>query len=264
MTIKLVYALRQRDGHSLEEFQTYWRETHGPLLASFQTVLQMTKYIQVHRTPGDLDEGLRASRQSLVTKEPIFNVVDHYWFEGSISEVVNRFKSEEGREAWKAIIQSEERYIDFAKSSLIFVQPRIIIPPREPYLRASPSNSTYCCNAFSEFPPGQESWDHWYDVHGSMCQRVADAIFFTKYIQDHPREVPFVEQMRRERGMLLESRYKFCTNMWFETRTTYDATFQAAQEEIRADEDSGFQLAHTLNAFMGKEFYFVDVNKLWY
>lgn len=267
MTIKLVFALRERSEHSLEEFQKYWRETHGPLVASFQTVLQMTRYVQVHRTPGEVDDGVRSSRASLnlLTKDPVFDVVDHYWFEGSQNEVVERFKSTEGQKAWKAILQSEQKYIDFENSTLIFVQPRIIIPPREPYLRALPSNSTYCCNGFSEFVPGPESWEHWYDVHAPLCQRLADAVSFTKYMQDHPREVPYVEQMRRDRGMQLESRYKFCTNMWFETRAIYnDATFQAAQEEIRADEVAGFQVPHKLNAFMGKEFYFVDVHSLWY
>lgn len=265
MVVKIVYALKERSEHSLEEFQNYWRETHGPLVASFQHALQMVKYVQVHRAPGEVDTKLRESREALgiVSKDPVFNIVDHYWFEGSQNDIVERFQSPEGQKAWKAILESEKKFIDFGNSTLIFVQPRIIIPPREPYLRAVPGNSIYVCNAFAEFPSG--SYDYYYDVHGPLCARLADAFFALKYIQDHPREVPYVEQMRRDRAMPPESRYEFCTNEWFETRgTADDDTFQQAIKEISADESSGLIRPHSLNALMGNEFCFIDVDHLWY
>lgn len=263
MVVKIVYALKERSEHSLEEFQTYWRDTHGPLVTSFQNALQMIKYVQVHRAPGEVDTGLRASREALVSKDPVFNIVDHYWFKGSQNDIIERFQSVEGQSAWKAILKSEKKFIDFGNSTLIFVQPRIIIPPREPYLRALPGNSIYLCNAFAEFDP--ESYDYYYDVHGPMCARLADAFFAKKYIQDHPRDVQYVERMRRDRGMEVESKYNFCTNEWFETRgTANDETFQQAMKEISADEEGGLIKPHSLNALMGNEFCFIDVDHLWY
>ncbi|EOA83141.1 uncharacterized protein SETTUDRAFT_33463 [Exserohilum turcica Et28A] len=263
MTIKLLYGLRQSDEQSLESFQIYWREIHGPLVASFQTVLKMTKYVQTHRTPGEVDESVRALRRGLITKEPVYNIVDHYWFEGSASDVVERFRSEQGQNAWNTIIQSEQKYIDFGKSTLFFIQPRLIIPPREPRLHASSGSTIYVCNAFPEFL-NQEAYDHWYDCHAPITQRLAGAMFFAKYIQDHPREAPFIKEMRAQRRIKLESKYDFCSIMHFETGTTNDAAFQAAVTETRTDEDKGWQVPGCMNVFMGKEYFIIDIHRMSY
>ena len=46
--IKLVFALRRKPELSVEQFQTYWRETHAPLVAERAEVLKIRRYVQVH------------------------------------------------------------------------------------------------------------------------------------------------------------------------------------------------------------------------
>src|SRR5262249_13988947 len=46
--IRLTYVLRRLPTLSRQEFQQYWRQTHGPLVAKHAQTLACRKYIQVH------------------------------------------------------------------------------------------------------------------------------------------------------------------------------------------------------------------------
>jgi uncharacterized protein (TIGR02118 family) len=43
--IKLIYVITRKPGLSVEEFQRYWRETHGPIAARIPGV---RRYVQCH------------------------------------------------------------------------------------------------------------------------------------------------------------------------------------------------------------------------
>ena len=60
--IRLVFLLRRAPHLSLEEFQTYWRDTHGPLVASHATALGMLRYVQVHALDDDINARMAAQR----------------------------------------------------------------------------------------------------------------------------------------------------------------------------------------------------------
>ena len=46
--IKIVFCLRRRADLSRDEFQTYWRDTHAPLVQSHADALGIRRYVQVH------------------------------------------------------------------------------------------------------------------------------------------------------------------------------------------------------------------------
>ena len=46
--IRLTYVLRRNPEMSREEFQKYWIENHGPLVASHAHTLSMLRYVQGH------------------------------------------------------------------------------------------------------------------------------------------------------------------------------------------------------------------------
>ena len=48
--IKLICLLKRRPGMSPEEFHRYWREEHGPLVASTNSATHVTRYEQNHRS----------------------------------------------------------------------------------------------------------------------------------------------------------------------------------------------------------------------
>lgn len=60
--IKLTFCLTRRSELTREAFQAYWRDTHGPLVASVKDVLRIRRYVQMHSAPDDLSEPLRGQR----------------------------------------------------------------------------------------------------------------------------------------------------------------------------------------------------------
>ena len=54
--LKIVFCLRRRAGMSLEDFDAYWRETHGPLVAGYKEILRIARYVQSTRTESKLAE----------------------------------------------------------------------------------------------------------------------------------------------------------------------------------------------------------------
>jgi uncharacterized protein (TIGR02118 family) len=51
--VKLTCLVRRRPGMSPEEFHTYWREHHGPLVASTASGSHVVRYVQHHRSLDD-------------------------------------------------------------------------------------------------------------------------------------------------------------------------------------------------------------------
>ena len=46
--IKLTFCLRRLPHLSREQFQTYWREQHAPLVAKHAKTLGVLRYVQLH------------------------------------------------------------------------------------------------------------------------------------------------------------------------------------------------------------------------
>jgi len=54
--VKLTCLLRRKPGMSPEEFHRYWRERHGPLVASTRSASHVLRYEQHHRLLGSYSE----------------------------------------------------------------------------------------------------------------------------------------------------------------------------------------------------------------
>jgi uncharacterized protein (TIGR02118 family) len=103
-----VYVLRRRSDLTREAFQKYWREVHGPLVASHAELLGIIRYVQMH-TP---DSARSSDELRGLMAEP-FDGVAELW-----SEESRRTGSEEVRQAAvRALAEDERNFIDFARSS---------------------------------------------------------------------------------------------------------------------------------------------------
>src|SRR5712692_6553893 len=98
--IKLVYCLRRRSHLSREEFQRYWRETHGPLVRARAGTLNIRRYIQVHTQDGQLNEALRASRGCA---DEAFDGVAELWWDGA--EALGDIRSPGARPCWRLTLR---------------------------------------------------------------------------------------------------------------------------------------------------------------
>ena len=111
--IKLVFCVRRLPHLSLEEFQRYWLETHGPLVRSHAKTLRIKRYVQVHTLDTPANEAMRRSRD---TGETYDGVAELWW--DSIEDMASASASPEGRDAWRALLEDERKFVDLARSAL--------------------------------------------------------------------------------------------------------------------------------------------------
>ena len=111
--LKLTFCLRRLPSLSLEEFQDYWLNKHGPLVRTLQPVLGMTRYVQLHRLSGDLADGMRRVRGA---PEPYDGVAELWWQSEETWRAAGR--NPEAREANRLLLEDEAKFIDLASSPL--------------------------------------------------------------------------------------------------------------------------------------------------
>ncbi len=109
--IKLTFCLRRLPHLSLEEFQRYWLEVHGPLVRKHREVLNIVRYVQVHSDLGGITEALGRARGG---GEP-YDGVAELWFE-SRDALMAPGQTVQGKAAGRELFEDEQRFIDSARS----------------------------------------------------------------------------------------------------------------------------------------------------
>jgi uncharacterized protein (TIGR02118 family) len=109
--IKLTFCLRRKPGLSWDEFSTYWREVHAPLVKSHAKALGVRRYVQL-RTLQDREQMARMQARNNGSPEP-FDGVAELWFD---DQPVPR--SPEGKAGAIALLEDERRFIDLPASPM--------------------------------------------------------------------------------------------------------------------------------------------------
>lgn len=111
--IKLVFCLKRKEGMSREEFQSYWLDTHGPLVRERATALGCRRYVQVHTATTPLDDFLRESRGA---PEDFDGVAELWW--DSVDELAAAGATPEGQVAARELLDDERNFIDHSRSPI--------------------------------------------------------------------------------------------------------------------------------------------------
>ena len=111
--IKLVFPLHRRPEFTREEFQTYWREKHAPLVIERAATLGIKRYVQVHTSDTPIKPGLREGRGG----PEAYDGSAELWFESESSLMESL-----GRPEWLAasaeLIEDEHNFVDLERSPL--------------------------------------------------------------------------------------------------------------------------------------------------
>jgi uncharacterized protein (TIGR02118 family) len=120
--MKLIYCLRRLPTLSLDEFQHYWFDVHGPLVLAHQVVLRIQRYIQVHTETGPLVDKVRAFRGS---PEPYDGVAEIWYESREALETLGR--DPEARGASRKLLEDERKFVDSARSPIWIGEERVVI-----------------------------------------------------------------------------------------------------------------------------------------
>jgi uncharacterized protein (TIGR02118 family) len=120
--IKLTFALVRLPHLTREQFQDYWLNTHGPLVASVKDALRIRRYVQLHSMDEALSAGIRASRNA----PPQFDGVAQLWYD-SLEDLAALAGDPAAREAGRLLLEDEKTFIDLPKSPLWWGEEKTII-----------------------------------------------------------------------------------------------------------------------------------------
>ncbi|OQV00133.1 EthD domain-containing protein [Cladophialophora immunda] len=259
MTVKLIWALRQKGGITTDDFQKIWREDYGPFVASLQTPLNLAKYVQIFRTAGDLDNSLRSTRANLVQPGPPFDIVDEFYFDGTIDEFLENYDSPNGRQAWQALNEIIQKHLNLSQCHVSMVEERpFVCPSNSDTLVASKYNHLVRAVAFAKAAKGTESVEYWGRCHSALTKRWAAAMGLVVYVQNHQIQPRGLGRLSEDFG-IDKSPYDICATMLFDERiSTTNDVYRNAMLEIRNDENSGFMRPQSMLCFAGKDHVFVD------
>ena len=102
--IKLIYCITRRPGMSVDEFQRYWRETHGPIAGRLPG---LRRYVQCHVLPELYD------RES----PPAYDGAAELWFD-DLESLRQAMRSPEVQ----AAREDERNFIDHSRVALFVTE----------------------------------------------------------------------------------------------------------------------------------------------
>jgi len=120
--IKLTFCLRRLPHLSLSDFQLYWKEQHGPLMEKYKSALRFVHYAQIHRIEDELSDLLGKVRHA---PAPYDGIAETYW--RSRSDLESAMSTPQAREAGRALLADEKRFIDLANSPIWLGEDRVSI-----------------------------------------------------------------------------------------------------------------------------------------
>ncbi len=257
--IRLTFVLRRKPGMSRAEFQQYWREVHGPLVASHATALAMHRYVQVHTLDDPINDQLAGARGGM---EPVYDGVAEVWWTNR-EALAGTFGTEAGRAAAQELVEDEARFIDLAQSPLwlAYEYPQVNPIPEELVAR---ENSGLLKLFFCLRHPGTLSLDeaqlYWRTNHGPLIRGVASGMRMKRYLQVHRFEDEIEAQLRTSRGTTAAP-YTGHAEAWFD-RTDLAATGTTPEGQramqVAVEDESHFIDFPRSAMWVAKERVFVD------
>ncbi len=246
--IRLNFVLRRLPHLDVDEFQQYWREQHGPLVASFQRTLGMRRYVQSHTVDDPLSASLREARAGM--HEPFDGIASVWW--DTREELAAAFETEAGRRAAAALLEDERKFIDLSRSALWVARevPQINPMPENSIVATPESAWVKFCYVLNP-PAGMTVADcqlTWQMDHGYLIRRHSEATQFHRYIQSHTLDDALNETLRESRNAAPP--YAGLTEAWF---NRYDLEQFFGHPEGEA--------ARAFGAFLEDEKRFIDFSR---
>ena len=257
--IRLTFVLRRKASLSLSDFQQYWREVHGPLVARHATTLNIMRYVQVHTLEDAVNDQLASDRGGM--EKPYDGVAELWWT--SRDALSSTFGNAAGQAAAKELLEDEGRFIDLANSPLWFnyEYPQVNPTPEEMVAREhSAFVKLFFCLRHTANLSLEQAQLYWRTNHGPLIRGVAPGMRMRRYLQVHRYEDDLEQQLRASRGTLVAP-YTGHAEAWFdraELATIANTPEGKRAMEIAIEDEAKFIDFANSAMWIAKERVFID------
>lgn len=121
--LKIIICMTRKPEMTREAFHAYWKDTHAKVVREVAGPLGMRRNVHNRTTTTSLDERIRANRGAAPDD---FDGVAESWFD-SLEALIAASSTDEGKRAAKRLAEDEERFIDFSRSRIFFVDEEVVI-----------------------------------------------------------------------------------------------------------------------------------------
>ena len=254
--IRLTFYLRRKPGYSVEEFQSYWRDEHGPLVARFSSDLNIVRYVQVHTVEDPINDAMNQARGGKM--ESVYDGVAELWWENEES-LSGAMQSSKGAAAGAALLEDEKKFIDLPLSPLYLAYEYPQVNPTPENIIAIPKSNILKLH----FPlrhlaslDEQEVRRYWLTNHGPIIRSNAPASGLLRYIQVHRANHALDAELRKSRGTIVDP-YLGHAEVWIDRSRTGTPEGAAANRAAVEDESKFIDFERSA-MWVGKEFTFID------
>lgn len=254
--IRLIFLLRRRPELSLAEFQRYWREEHGPLVASHAQRIGALRYIQVHRLDDEINARMAKSRGGM--EEPYDGVAELWW--DSEQALTGVLATKGGQMAGDALLEDERKFIDLPNSPLWFAYeyPQVNPTPENIVARERTSIVKLYFPLRRRSELSEEAAQlYWRASHGPLIRSQAQAGGILRYQQVHRFDSSIEAELRQSRGTVTPS-YTGHAEVWFDRGIARTGPEAAASGKRAIEDESKFIDFARSCIWIGKEHIFID------
>jgi uncharacterized protein (TIGR02118 family) len=256
--IRLEFALRRKPGMSRADFQQYWRDVHGPLVAKHSTTLNIHRYIQLHTCDDPINEALASARGGM---EPMYDGVAELWW--TSPEALAGSGDGGGEAALLELLEDERKFIDLPNSPLWFAYEYPQVNPSEDICAREHSPLVKLFFCLRELPGRSlaETQLYWRTNHGPLIRSVAPGFRMQRYLQVHYCEdLPVIAALRAARGTLTPP-YAGHAEAWFnraDLMTMANVPEANRAMELAIEDERKFIDFGRSAMWIGKERVFID------
>src|SRR5262245_14040472 len=253
--IRLVFTLRRKASLSLDEFQRYWREDHGPLVAGHAKHIGALRYTQSHRIDDPTNEAAAKARGGM---EPPYDGVAELWWE-SEEALGNAASTPKGQAAGAALLEDEQRFIDLPNSPLYFTHEYPQVNPAAEVVARPKTGITKLHFPLRFRTDVDQEWarTYWRTSHGPLIRSHAVALGIMRYQQIHRYDSPLEAPLRASRGTVVAA-YDGHAEVWSDRGVARGGAEAAAGGRAAVEDEAKFIDFKRSALWIGKEHVFID------
>ena len=237
--IRITFLLRRKPELSLADFQDYWLNEHGPLVASVASRINALRYVQVHTFDSPANDAMAKARGGM---EPVYDGVAEVYFENRAA-LVAALESSEGQAAAGTLLEDEARFIDLPNSPLWVGYEYPQVNPTPENLVARTRSNLAKLYFPLRCPEGREQSDaqhYWRTHHGPIIRRHAEASGVQRYIQVHRAlDDELNDALTASRGTVVEP-YLGHAELWFDHSNSDRSPERTEANRVAIEDEATF------------------------
>jgi uncharacterized protein (TIGR02118 family) len=159
MTVKLIYCINRLPDMSVEDFQTYWWETHGPIAGAIKGV---RRYVQCHTLPETYAGG----------QEPAFDGAAQLSWDSveAMGEIA-------GTPEVRAALEDEKKFIDHSRVAMTVTEEKAEVDNLVPNQDAV---KLIACLKRKDGSTREEFDEYWGGTHAPLVKKIPGVV---KYVR---------------------------------------------------------------------------------